>query len=163
MRYSNDKTLALATEIGRTDCLKDLNQMISHEGFTGALPFFGNSEIVLDMDCVEGKLASYEKRIPNKSMDSAFVISNGKTEILLVEFRFNYRNMKNLDKRELFGKVSGSRNALISSTLNIQDNYYFVFDNNLKEQAKRRFRNMVPSMPTHYIATDLIDLKALFF
>ncbi|KMU62805.1 hypothetical protein EZBTHKR_1288 [Elizabethkingia anophelis] len=96
-------------------------------------------------------------------MDSAFVVSNGKTEILLVEFRFNYVKMKNLDKKELFGKVNGSKNALRSSTLIIQDRYFFIFDKNLKEQAKRRFRNMVPSMPNNYIATDLSDLKSLYF
>lgn len=166
MIYSKSETLVLADEINRNKCIKELNFLISKDGCSETMPFFVNEEIVLNMDCVEGKLASEEKRSPNKSMDSAFIITNhdgNKKEILLVEFRFNYENMKNLDKYELFDKVTGSINALKKSKTKIKAKYIYIFEPNLKQQAIRRFRNMVPSMPLNYTVLDIHDLKSSYF
>lgn len=165
MKYSKKQTIKLATEINRIPCLINLNDLILKEGCSNLMPVFLNDEIVIDMDCVESKLAKEEKRIKKKSMDSAFIIANAEKgeEVLLVEFRFNYKNMKNLDKFELFDKVNGSTSALKATSINICDKYIYVFNSDLKEQAVRRFRNMVPSMPVHYVATDIVDLKARFF
>jgi len=160
MKYSKFKTLKLAVNFQKQDCLQNLNTLVVAEGCTEAMPFFMNNEVVIDMDCVERKLAISNRRLKFKSMDSAFV--NSIDEIVLVEFRFNYVNMKNLDKSSLFGKVSGSTAALAGYG-NIHNKYFFIFDSSLKNQAIRRFRDMNPSMPQNYIATDLNDLKATYF
>jgi hypothetical protein len=165
MKYSKIETINLSVLINKKQCLKNLNELIITEGCTDVMPVFTNEEIVLDMDFVEGRTASEQKRIPHKSMDSAFMIidkEGDNKEILLVEFRFNYSNMKNLDKKSLFDKVAGSELALKSPT-NLHNKYIFIFNTNLKNQAIRRFRNMVPSMPKNYIATDINDLKVLYF
>jgi len=165
MRYSQVETSGLAVQINKPQSLKDLNQLIVSEGYAGTMPVFTNSEIIIDMDYVEEVVANEEGRNRNKSMDSSAIITNDSgtvKEILLVEFRFNYLNMRNLDKRALFDKVTGSINALNNPT-NIHNKYIYIFNSNLKQQAIRRFRNMVPSMPTNYIAADINDLKTLYF
>lgn len=165
MKYSKVETLALSVQIDKVGCLIDLNTLILKEGCLDTMPVFINNEVVIDMDCVELRIAQAERRNRNKSMDSSFVIvdcSINANEILLVEFRFNYENMKNLDKKSLFNKVLGSRNAL-SPLTNIHDKYIFIFDTDLKQQAISRFRRMVPSMPNNFIATDIHFLKAAYF
>jgi hypothetical protein len=116
------------------------------------------------MDCVEGKVASIERRSPNKSMDSAFITEDaaGMQEIVFVEYRFNYSNLSNLDRNALLGKVAGST-LVLGSPANIHDTYYFVFNSNLKQQAISRFNRMNPAMPQHYKAIDMADIKHRFF
>jgi hypothetical protein len=165
MKYSETETRNLSAQINKDMCLEDLNDLIVKEGCSETLPVFVNNEIVLDMDCVELKLAKAESRKQNKSMDSAFVIADNsgtKKDILLVEFRFNYTNMKNLDRNELEGKVSGSLNSLKSIT-NIHTQHYFIFDSSLKNQALSRLNRMNPRIPTYYIATDISEFKSMFF
>ncbi len=165
MKYSKEQTIHLATLLNKTTCLQDVNQLIFNEGCIEKMPFFIHQEELLDMDCVENQLAIEEQRKRFKSMDSALVVvqeSDDTPKIILVEFRFNYKKMSNLTKVELFDKVAGSTNAL-ENTLIIDDKYYFIFNANLKQQAINRFRRMVPSMPHNFIATDIHELKTLFF
>lgn len=164
MKYSKQATINFAKHIDKEMCLEEIGKLIVKEGYKETTATF-NDEVVLNMDCVEGKVASKEKRSPNKSMDSAFVALDGSgtiQEIVFVEYRFNYENMSNLKKEDLFGKVSGSTSAL-GSPANINGNYYFVFNSDIKEQARSRFNRMVPAMPQHYIATDMVGVKKEFF
>ena len=71
-------------------------------------------------------------------------------------------NLRNLDRKALLGKVSGSMNIL-NNILEIHDYYYFIFDSNLKQQAINRLRRMNPVVPSNFIATDIDDLKSIFF
>lgn len=160
LRYSKIDTEKLAIDINKTECLVYLNKLIIDEGCLDEMPVFENNEVVINMDCVEKLVAKSENRKQLKSMDSSFVIGND--QILLTEFRFNYKKMSNLNREELFGKVLGSKNALNNSQ-NIHNQYFFIFNSNLKYQAIRRFRNMVPSMPNEYIAIDILDFKNMFF
>jgi hypothetical protein len=165
IKYSISDTLTLAAHINMSGCLKDLNNFILNEGCADAMPVFVGNEVVIDTDCIERKIARKERRNRNKSMDSSFVIIddiNSSKEIMLVESRFNYQNMKNLNQQELFDKVIGTIQAL-NYPSNIHNKYIYIFNSNLKQQAIRRFRNMVPSMPNNYIATDIRDLKATYF
>lgn len=165
MKYSKTETLKLSAQINKDRCLEYLNDLILKEGCSETMPVFVNNEIILDMDCVELQLAMANSRNQNKSMDSAFVIADNvgtKKEILLVEFRFNYTNMKNLDRNELEGKVAGSINSLNPIT-NIHNQYFFIFNSSLKNQAISRLNRMLPRIPNNYIATDIADLKLKFF
>lgn len=165
MKYSRTETLNLSNQIKQDLCLEYLNKLISDEGCSSPIPVFVNNELVINMDCVEADLANASGRLRNKSMDSAFVIlDNAGTnlEILLVEFRFNYANLKNLNRNEMLGKVLGSTSALLPIS-NIHGNYIFVFETNLKNQAISRLNRMNPQIPTHYIAMDISDLKSIYF
>ena len=149
MKYSKIETLELSAQINKDRCLDYLNDLILKEGCSETMPVFVNNEIVLDMDCVELQLATANVRNQNKSMDSAFIIADnagGIIEILLVEFRFNYTNLKNLKRDDLEGKVSGSIACLIPFT-NIHSNYFFIFVSSLKNQAINRLNRMLPRIP----------------
>lgn len=165
MKYSRTETLRLSNLINQNLCLEYLNELISDEGCSSPHPIFVNNEIVLNMDCVEADLANAGGRLRDKSMDSAFVIIDNTgtiSEILLVEFRFNYVNLKNLNRNELLGKVSGSTSAL-NPLSNIHNQYVFVFKSSLKNQAISRLNRMNPRIPTHYIAMDINDLRSNYF
>jgi hypothetical protein len=165
MKYFKHGTNNLALYLGKLSCLKDLNQLILVEGCTETLPFFSNNEIVIDMDCVERETAILATRSLKKSMDCAIVCISDEpiiADVVLIEFRFNYTSMRNIDRNSLLDKVNGSI-ACLGITLHHSDKYYFVFDKNMKQQAIRRFRNMLPSLPTNYIVVDIHDLRNLFF
>ncbi len=165
MKYSKVETHNLASKICSVNCIIDINTILVQEGCSETMPIFTNNEEIIDMDFVESRLSSAEKRSPNKSMDSTFVVNEGSAdtnEAVLTEFRFNYLNLKNLKKQDLFGKVQGSTNAINGKEI-IHTKYYFIFESSLKQQAIRRFRNMVPSMPNNFVATDIYSLKAIFF
>jgi len=91
-------------------------------------------------------------------MDIAFAISDSlNIEILLVEFRFNYKNPNNLQKGDLEGKVSGSK-SFLGNSVKINDNYIFIFKPNLIQQARNRMQRMNPKIPNNYIVMDLEGL-----
>ena len=165
MRYSKPETLNLAVRLNTKNCLEDLNQFILNEGYSDAPLVSIDNKTVLNMDCVESELAKQEARKQSMSMDSAFVIvSNDKSikEILLVEFRFNYRSLTHLKREDLLNKVSGSTNAL-KNTFDIHQRFIFVFSSDLKEQAVRWLFRKHPRVPNNYIATDIAGLKSLLF
>jgi len=164
IKYSKSETRNLATKTAVENCLSDINMLIEKEGCSEP-PIFANGEEMIDMDCVEKGAARAQERNLNKSMDAAFIANLQTTEtneVVLTEFRFNYRNLRNLKKQDLFGKVAGSTNV-INGQEKILHKYYFIFESNIKHQAIRRFRNMIPSLPNNFIATDIHNLKALFF
>lgn len=164
MRYNKFSTLRLSVGRDWNDCLKSLSDLAVAEGCVDTLPAYTSGIVVLDSDRIERKLSTALRRSPNKSMDLCCVISDntlGLSEILLVELRFNYQNMKNLKKSDLYDKVNGTAAALAPNT--IHNKYYFIFNSSLKFQAMRRFRNMVPSMPQNFVATDMQDLLTLHF
>jgi hypothetical protein len=165
MKYAKEATEKYARLINKIECLEPVGQLVINEGCIDQNINFNGDELVLNMDCVEGKIASRERRDPNKSMDSAFIAedsSGTKQEIVFVEYRFNYENLSNIKKQDLFGKVNGSTAAL-NYPDNIHSNYYYVFNSNMKQQAKNRFNRMNPAMPQHHVAVDMYDIKNLFF
>jgi len=166
MKYSRISTIKLGIQAGFKDCLSNLNSLIVKDGCLEAMPFFDASDIVLDMDCVESKIAKSQGRANNKSMDSLFVVkdSNGQCEIVFVEFRFNYKSMNNLKAKDLRGKKKYSLQNINSfGYTNIHKNYYYVFNPDLKAQARRYFRSLYPSMPNNFKPITISDLKADFF
>jgi hypothetical protein len=160
MKYSKQATVAYAGALGKEECLEPLNDFIIREGYSeGDLGFAAYDELI-DMDCVEHLIASYERRSPLKSMDSSFIADND--EVVFMEFRFNYQNLKNLDRQKLIDKVKGSTTALNNPT-NLHKKYYFIFNSNLKQQAISRLNRMNPMIPQNYIAVDMRDVMDLFF
>ncbi len=165
MKYSVEATTHFAESIDKSAYLTDLNILISKEGCS--TPIFIQGEIVLDMDAVERFIANEENRNVRKSMDAACVITNSEhiiQKVLLVEFRFNYANMRNLKKDDLEGKVDGSLSIIdLENALPVHEKYFFIFNSNIKQQAIHRFSRFNPRLPNNFIATDIHEFKALFF
>ncbi len=84
-----------------------------------------------------------------------------KEEMLLVELRFNYQNLKNLKKSDLEGKVRGSVALLPNNVIHTE--YLFIFQPNLVAEARRRLARMNPVIPNNYKTMDLDKLKETYF
>lgn len=82
--------------------------------------------------------------------------------MLLVELRFNYKNLANLNRIVLLEKVNGSFLALDNS-VDINSNYIFIFQPHLVQQAINRLQRMNPKIPNNYTAMDLDQLIANYF
>lgn len=164
MKYNKEKTLDHIISKTFPCCVKDFNQVILDEDDNlNNIPSFFTDVLVIDLDCVEKNKAKTERRIQCKTMDNTFAISNvSSIEMLLVELRFNYRNLSNLDRNELLGKVSGSINLLGNSVV-INDNFIFIFQPDLLQQAINRLQRMNPRIPNNYIAMDLNQLMSVYF
>ena len=164
MKYSREETLTLSNHIKKDQCLEYLNDLLIREGCSSIMPVFDNNEIVLDMDCVEHQNIRGTGIGARKSMDCAFVLTNADgtlIEILLVEFKFNVRNLKQIDKWDLLDKVAGSKGSL-SPLTNIHGEHIFIFESKLKQQARRKFYMMNPRMD-ELVTMDIHELKALYF
>jgi hypothetical protein len=163
MLYSQGDTLNHKIAVAYKACLLDLDDLIHQEDnlSVGNVGQF-NSSVVIDLDSVEVLKAQAEVRQQNSTMDCSFAIKDKKTEMLLVEFRFNYSNLKNLNRNKLISKVSGSI-LLLGNSIPINSNYIFIFHKNLVAQATSRFFRMNPRIPTNYIVMDLDYLKATYF
>lgn len=165
MKYCGTTTTNHPVSIMYPRCLQDINTVNIREGYTEHVSLFEDAELVINLDYVEGQIASKEKRSPVKSMDMAFGITNDKASIkqmVMVELRFNYVNMKNLTRPELIKKVAGSLLAL-GTHIPVYKDYIFVFQKNLKAQAKNRFFRMDPKIGSNFIVMDIYDLKTIFF
>ena len=142
-------------------CLEDFNKIVHREDNE-----LKNKQIsqlvsdveVLDLDCEEEKRCIPNNIQRNKTMDIAFAISDSHNiEILLVEFRFNFKNPNNMKKEDLEGKVSGSK-SILENSVKINDKYIFIFKSNLMQQAKNRIHRINPEFPNNYIVMDLDGL-----
>lgn len=164
MKYSKNCTLAHYLAVKLPTILKDLDLIIHNEDDSSlkAANNFQDTK-VMDMDAAEVETAKQDLRLQNSTMDCCFAISDlNNTKMLLVEFRFNYTNLKNLNRNKLLDKVAGSI-LLLGNTIEIFQEYIFIFQPSLKAQAQRRLFMMNPKIPTYYIALDINDLKSRFF
>src|SRR5258705_12834405 len=91
-------------------CLEEFNVVIVREGYVGAIPFFTNSEEVINCDTLEIEISKAAGNPAlNSSMDVAFGISDtNNAELVLVEIRLNYTNPNNVSSSKLFQKVNGT-------------------------------------------------------
>lgn len=166
MKYCLERTNYFANQIKYSNCIVDLNLFICREGCTENMPLFLNNEVAVDLDQVEKSVARNESRQQNKSMDSAFIVKNesNNESIVLVEFRFNYQSMKNLKAKDLRGKKKFSSKLIKEmGYTNIHTDFYYVFDSNLKEQARRYFRSLYPHIPNKFKPVTIGDIKDLYF
>lgn len=162
MKYCTTTTTEHHISQTHSSSLCDLDSLVKKEGSTESEDIF-NASIVIDMDAVEISLASSEKRNQVSTMDCSFAINNGITKnMLLVEFRFNYKNLQNLNRNKLIDKVKGSSHIL-GQTPNIKDEMIFVFEKSLTAQARSRIFRMIPEVPSTYTVMDIYKLKELYF
>lgn len=164
MKYDKNSTLTHSLAVKLPLIAIDLDLIIHNEDdlSLSVKNNFPDSK-VLDMDLAEVETAKLEARLRNSTMDCSFAITELEdTKILLVEFRFNYVNLKNLNRNKLIDKVTGSI-SLLGNSIDIFPEYIFIFQPGLKAQAQRRLFMMNPKIPTNYIAYEVNDLKARFF
>jgi hypothetical protein len=163
VKYSNPKTASHIVAQTYPSCLVDIDQLIFKDD--DSLFELGNefdNSVVIDLDGVEILRAQTDKRNQKSTMDCSFAIMDDfKTEMLLVEFRFNYVNLQNLNRNKLVDKVECSQ-EILGDSIPINENSIFIFQKNLKAQAQSRIYRMYPRVPNNYLVMDLDDLKQFF-
>ncbi len=164
MKYNKVETKKHIVSQSYPCCVKDFNQIVLDEDDNlVTLPSFFTDVEVLDLDCVEIAVARSEHRNQNRTMDTTFAISDAiSLEMLLVELRFNYTNLANLNRIELLEKVSGSE-LILGNSVKICKDYIFIFQPNLVQQAINRLQRMNPRIPNNYMAMDLNRLILMYF
>lgn len=164
MIYDKDSTLTHPLARRLPDIITGLDSIIHKEDDSSDCVANNFPDtLVLDLDAAEVATAKNESRDQNSTMDCAFAVKESNTvNMLLVEFRFNYINLKNLNRNKLIDKVVGS-GLLLDHSVGIFNEYIFIFQPELKAQAQRRLFMMNPRIPTNYIALDVSDLKSRFF
>ena len=164
MKYDKISTVSHYLAVKMSKIVVNLDLMIHSEDISSLIMAnnFPDTK-VLDIDAAEVEIAKYEFRLQNSTMDCSFAISDlNDTKMLLVEFRFNYLNLKNLNRNKLLDKVAGSI-LLLGNNIGIFQEYIFIFQPSLKAQAQRRLFMMNPKIPSNYIALEINDLKSRFF
>lgn len=166
MKYCRITTMNHPTSLAHPSCIEDINALLLTEGDIGTGALFTNDEVVLNLDCVEAKIAFYDgDRERNKSMDFSFGIANDERSIqlmVLAELKLNSLNPNSIRREHLEEKVTASINVL-TNAIDIYANYIFIFRNDKKEEARSRFFRMNPKIPNEYLVMDLEELYYNFF
>lgn len=163
--YCKDSTCELSISKRHTSCLVCLDQLVCDETISlSTRPnIFSDEVIVLNLDCVERNIATDEHRSRKRTVDLVFAGKSGEVsiQVVLVELRYNYINMQKLKRVVLIEKVDHSKELLIGN--DIFPKVFFVFETDLKQQAKNRLNRMVPKVPSDFEVIDNEELNSLFF
>ena len=141
-------------------CLDLLDDITKNESDKKIKTPFLN-EVALNLDAVEKATT----RVKNQAtMDVAFGISKneGKSgQIILCEYRLNYKSVNKISKSGLDAKIKGS-SALLGGEVPIYKPYLFVFSSNIKASAVSKLRRFSANKVL-YRALDIQDLYDDFF
>lgn len=160
MVYCKKTTDGHFQSVAHSDCLIELNQMITKEGPRCSI--FDNSWTVLDLDALEINLKASQRRSNQyKTCDFATGIKqNNAAKMLLVECRFDYKSANNLSAGELNDKIDGSI-IILGHTPQIYNSVYFIFTDRVKTLAVRKLREL-RSNRKEFLAVSLSEFKNLF-
>jgi hypothetical protein len=166
MKYCRNTTLNHPLSQLHNNCLNDINSLIVNEGYQDINPLFTNNEIVINLDHAETIVADIQgRKEKNKSMDMAFGIKNAvatKIQMLLVELKFNVKDVYSLKRTDLEGKVEGS-SIILGDIPSIYKRYIFIVKPEHLQEAISRFFRMIPKIESNYIVLDIHLLKAEYF
>lgn len=142
-----------------------LNEMVTTDGGEGLFP---DEAIAISLDNAEH---SRRGSSPVKTMDSAIGIAARQTfpelrnkRMVMCEFRFNYKNWKNIRSTELEEKIDQSRSLLQENyTGKIDPKCFFLFDERIVEQVRNLFFRIYPSKKNDRIVKTEKEFKQLIF
>jgi len=160
MEYNYELTLAHPLAKAYS---KDINILIKEDGGQGR---FVVDTIVISLDDAE---KGSRKGDRSKTMDIALgVINRGTSKkpknkrILLCEFRFNYKNVKNISATEIKNKIDYSKELLKTNyDSSIDMNTYFLFKKNIYQQARSELSRRMSGRNKNIIVTTEEGFKEL--
>lgn len=160
MVYCKTTTEGHFQSVAHSDCLIGLNQMITKEGTSRLI--FDSNWIVLDLDALEIKLKSIDRRsYQHKTCDFAVGIKlNNTGKMMLAECRLRYTSANNLSTADLNDKIDGSI-VILGHTPLVHDSVYFIFTDRVCSMAKRKLREL-KSNRKEFIAATVSEFKDLF-
>lgn len=143
----------------------NFNNMVKADGGKGIFP---ENAIAISLDDAE---RAQGRAVLRRTMDSALgVVTRGTSDrtsnkrMLMCEFRFNYRNWKNISKTELEEKVENAKTLLRTDyTGSIEPKCFFIFNKNIYQQVKNHFARIYNSRTKNrVVSTEEIFRKLIF-
>jgi hypothetical protein len=161
MNYCHITTTNHPLALNNKSCLERIHYIVLREG--GNNSPFKKQHIGLNLDNIERNAKRAQLR---STMDFCFGISTDNLrnkQIVLTELKLSVVNPRNIGKNELVDKVNGSV-AILTRCETIYPEHYFIFRDNLKEQARRHFQSLFTNKPRiPYQPIKLDELHAKFF
>ncbi len=160
-KYNCKITIEHKLALKFSDSIENIHDIIVSEGGKNS-PFKNQNQVCINIDKVEKNRAKKEKRNAYKTMDTSFAISYGKkNEMVLCEYKLNYKKPENISKSELDEKIKNSKD-LLGNEPNIHSVYIFVFSTKIKSQALNKIRRL-NSNKKNFNVVDINELKELYF
>lgn len=158
-KFDSEITKKYATDFSQ-GCLIKIADLVKKEGYQGKSLF--KEEQCIDLDHFENKLAQKEKRNAKRTMDSAFVVTENKRnpKLILCEFKFNCKKIRNLKSQELRDKIKGSQ-QLLGTSLQF-NSFFFLFSSQQKQEARNHISRCFANQP-HIMVYELEELYNHFF
>ncbi len=157
MEYSNDVTLSHPL----SKHARNLNELSRNDGGKG---LFDNDAIAISLDDAEHSRGVS----PNMTMDIAIgtirkgTADNPRNEkMTMCEFRFNFKSMKNISKTDLEEKIRHSRTLLQQDEYPINETCYFLFSDNLINQARNAFNRLYHTRTKHRVVKTEAEMSEL--
>jgi hypothetical protein len=161
MKYCELTTKGHPLSVRNSSCLEPITNIIRREG--GRSSSFTNAQVALNLDAVERNSRPAQ---PRATMDCTFGIANRRrsTAMVLIDLKCNHKiSPKHITRTDLQSKVAGSI-SILDWYVKIFPEYYFIFSDNLKEQARSHFRLIFLGKPRiNYIPLTIQELYNKFF
>jgi len=160
MHYCKITTENHPLSVNHKDCLEQINQIVEREG--GRNNSFNTDLVALNLDLVERKNSPDQ---PRPTMDFTFGISKDlkNPNMVLTDLKLNHKTPKTIRRRDLVDKVDGSI-SLLNRDVTIYSEYFFVFKDNLKEQARSHFRSIFSGRTNLiFVPIKVSELRDKFF
>lgn len=158
LTYCCETTLSHEVSRANEDCLRKIKDIIINEGGPKNNGFKDNY-IALYIDLVERKSQSPS---PKSTMDIGVGMSSGKRNrvMLLVEFKFNIGNPRNIGVSDLNLKIKNTKD-IVGSDPPIHPEYIFVFQARIINQAKHEINKLFKNNPRYTRCIQVYDLNLL--
>ncbi|ATR79058.1 hypothetical protein [Moraxella osloensis] len=165
MKYDFNNTIFNNLVATYPNCLENLDDIVFKDDNDMHVKQINFPNVfVLNLDIAEINRCQILACNRSRTMDLSFFVSDKTSlEIQLVELRFNYKNLSNLNRKVLDEKIIGSKNLLCNINFSFSNKFIFIFKKNLIQQARNRLNRMKPIVPSSYVIMDMIELKKEFF
>jgi len=141
-----------------------INEILKNEGVKNS-PF--NEHLAFNIDEIENKIASAEKRNKRSTMDMACCIIKSKEkpkkaktsaekpkikQALLTELKIRVSNERNLKANDLKQKIKYTKGILSKDQdVQIHQTHLFIFNEKVKQRAQNRIRNLFNNNPIYKV------------
>jgi len=152
-----------------------ISEILENEGVKNS-PF--NEHVAFNIDEIENKIASAEKRNKRGTMDMAFCVIRSKEkkkkaktkaekpkakQALLTELKLRVNNEKNIRANDLKQKIKCTKEILSKDTdIQIHQTHLFIFNEKVKQRAQYRIRNLFKNNP-NYKVLDVEEFYQSYF
>lgn len=141
------------------NCITKLQIHITKEGCKSRV---FKEETCLNLDEIEVFKAKKERRNKRSTVDAAIGLKKlSISKILLLDFKFNVKSPRNINRREIDSKIEYSK-TLFTDGIQFYNTIYLIFQKEIKNEAISHIRRLYQNKK-YVIALDIEELKKWHF